>query len=66
MPEDIERGTDRLVGARQLQLTRAAAISHNIHCEERYTCTDGSRVAFLRSAVGCVADERWLCDLETR
>ena len=66
MPESIERGTDKLVGARLIQLTSAASITHNIYCEERYTSADGSRIAMLRSPGGCPPEELWVCDLRTR
>ena len=52
LPEVIRRGTDSHCGARLIQLTSAALISHDIYCEERYTTADGSRLAFLRSPTG--------------
>ena len=65
-PEAIHRGTDRSVGAKLVQLTSAAAISHDIYCEERYGTTDGSRIAFLRSPTGSPPEALWVCDLRTR
>ena len=65
-PETIDRGVDANVGARMLQLTSAAAISHNIYCEERYTSADGSRIAFLRSMRGSKPEELWLYDAASR
>jgi hypothetical protein len=64
-PEVIERGKDLNVGARLVQLTSAALISHDIYCEERYTSADGSRLAFLRSPLGGPPEQLWLCDLRT-
>lgn len=63
-PEAIHRGRDPNVGANMLQLTNAALVSHNIYCETRYTSADGTRVAFLRSALGYSPAELWVCDLQ--
>ncbi|NPV46787.1 MAG: hypothetical protein HPY69_07505 [Armatimonadetes bacterium] len=65
-PETIARGSDTNVGARLVQVTSAALISHNVYCEERYTSADGRYLAILRSAVGTEPDEQlWIADLET-
>jgi hypothetical protein len=66
MPEAISQGVDRSVGARMVQLTSAALITHNIYCEERYTTTDGTRLALLRSPLGSPPEQLWIGDLETR
>jgi hypothetical protein len=66
MPEAIDRGTDPNVRARMIQLTSAALISHNIYCEERYTSTDGSRIAILRSHTGSESEQLWLVDMPSR
>src|SRR5687768_6457786 len=63
-PEAIERGVDKHVSARLVQLTSAPIISHDIYCEERYTSADGSRVAFHRSPPG-EPEQLWVCDLPT-
>jgi hypothetical protein len=64
-PETIQRGADNHCGARLIQLTSAALISHDIYCEERYTTADGSRLAFLRSPTGAAPEELWVCDLRS-
>lgn len=65
-PEAIDRGTDTNVGARMVQMTSAALVSHNIYCEERYTSADGSRIAFLRSPTGGAPEQLWVYDVPTR
>ena len=62
-PEVISRGVDRNYGVGLYQLTSAARISHNIYCEERYTSTDGRRIAFLRGA-GDGPEELWVFDAD--
>lgn len=65
MQESVRRGSDANVGARLIQLTSAAMVSHDIYCEERYGTVDGSRIAFLRSPLGYPPEDLWLCDLRT-
>ncbi|NNE93237.1 MAG: hypothetical protein HKN23_16460, partial [Verrucomicrobiales bacterium] len=46
--EQIRREIDPLSGSQILQLTSAAAISHDIYGEQLYCSADGNRIAFLR------------------
>lgn len=65
LPECIDRGIDKIAGAKLTQLTSAALISHDIYCEERYTSRDGSRVAILRSINGRENQQLWVIDMRT-
>lgn len=67
LAERINIGVDGLCGARITQLTSSAFTSHNIYCEERYTSTDGTRIAFMRfpKGYGQGGHELWVCDLTT-
>lgn len=67
--EQIDRGDDPLCGARILQLTSAADISHDIYGEQLYCSANGKRIAFLRCATTDHRDgpmELFIADLETR
>ena len=64
-PEILNHGKDALSGADIYQLTSAAAITHDIYCEERYTSADGTRVACLRSIDGMHDAQLWVIDLNT-
>jgi len=60
--EGIQRDVDSQAGARIYQLTSNAVTSHDYYCEERYTSTDGTRVAVARCPFGRPT-ELWVGDL---
>jgi len=69
VPEQIGRGIDSQAGARIVQLTSAALISHNIYNEQHYTSRDGSRLAFNRCPscdVNRDPSELWVSDFNLR
>lgn len=68
MSESIKVGCDALAGVNITQLTSGTCTSHNVYCEERYTSSDGSRIAFMRFPRGynCGGHELWVADLISR
>ena len=67
--EQIHRGDDPLSGAQILQLTSAAAISHDVYGEQLYCSADGNRIAFLRCATTDHRDgpqELFVADIKQR
>jgi len=60
--EAIPAGTDPASGASIVQLTSESVTSHNIYCEQRYACADGTRIAIARLPFSR-AQETWVCDL---